>query len=83
MNKQTTVNEMPEYGDGKNRPKTISTAIKPGTRNLGSLWMRSNAGALMSVTRLRSAECVTTGTAGLGFFGLFAWPITQVKHGIA
>ncbi len=28
-------------------------------------------GALASVTDLRSAECVTTGTAGFGFFGLF------------
>jgi hypothetical protein len=45
--------------------------------------MRNKVGALRSVTRLRSAECVTTGTAGFGFFGLSAWPITQVKHAIA
>jgi hypothetical protein len=35
INKLTTVNAAPEYGAGKKRPRSISTAIIPGTKNLG------------------------------------------------
>jgi hypothetical protein len=35
INKLTTVNAAPEYGAGKKRPRSISNAIIPGTKNLG------------------------------------------------
>jgi hypothetical protein len=81
INALTTVSEIPEYGAGKKSPRSIKIAIRPGTKNLGKPWIRNKAGALRSVIRLRNAECVTTGTAGFGFFGLFAWPISQLQHG--
>jgi len=71
INKQTTERDMPANGGGKKSPSIMRAAIKTGTKNLFKEWMRSNNGALASVTDLRRAEWVTTGTAGVGFFGFF------------
>ena len=71
INKQTTDSAIPPSSAGEKSPSIMRTAITTGTKNLGKEWMRNSKGALASVTDLRSAEWVTTGTAGAGFFGFF------------
>ena len=79
-NAQTTESDKPENGGFKNKPRTINIAIKAGIINLGRVWIRSRSGALASVIFLRKIECVTTGTVGTGFFGLFLLLTYLFKH---